>query len=219
MNFLSHYTVHHNSEPVFNFGLLFPDFLGIISRGYKLKQFKKDFGSKNTHFLNGIAHHELADALWHESIFFREKCAGIKKILNDFGFVDKPFRPFFMSHVMLEILLDRTIVLKEERLTDDMYTSLEAVEKELIENINEIHPATREFGRFFANFRSNRYVFSYGSNEMFIYALNRLFSRVNHPQLIFEDDSQRDNFVHKLDTLIIDDYHFILEVIRNERVQ
>ena len=219
MNFLSHYNVHATESPEFNFGLLFPDFLGIISRGYKLQHFKNDFSGESPNLLLGIAHHELADGLWHQSGFFKDKCDLIKVVLSAYGFYKKPFRPFFMSHVMLEILMDRAIVRESEAHPNKMYDSLEEVGDALIQEISDVHKATSEFGRFFANFRSNRYVFSYSDNEMFIYALNRLFSRVKHPQLVFTDRIQRDSFVQELDSLIEKDYHTILEDIRNERVQ
>lgn len=218
MNFLSHHTVHAIENPEFNFGLLFPDFLGIISRSYKLKQFKKDFSKERPSLLLGIAHHELADGIWHESSFFKNKCSLIKSVLASYGFNERPFRPFFMSHVMLEILLDRAIVQASEDHADQMYRSLDAIDTDLIQQISRVNEATAEFGKFFASFRSNRYVFSYADNEMFIYALNRLFSRVHHPQLLFKDNSQRNSFVQELDELIETDYNTIVEDIRNERV-
>jgi len=216
MNFLSHFYVHSRDSHEFNFGLLFPDFLGIVNRNYKLRQFQSDYDGLSKEFEQGIQYHLRADHYWHDCDFFLEKSELIKTVLERFSFNEKPYRPFFMTHVGLEILLDRHIVLNDYEVCNHMYDSLEAVPTDFIRGLFKDSTEAERMLQFFANFTAHRYVFSYANNEMFIYALNRLFSRVKHPNLSFSSDKNRDKFVSQLDEVINEDYKSILETIRNE---
>ncbi|MBI1184989.1 hypothetical protein GC194_12005 [bacterium] len=215
MNFLSHYYCHRSASPHFNFGLLFPDFLGIVSRDYKLHAFEKDYRSPDDDFYRGMKHHELADSLWHYHPYFNEKTHQIKALLAAFGMKDKPYRPFFMTHVMLELLLDRQLVLHENAIALSMYESLDEVEQDFVAQLFTKDDLQQKFQAFFQNFRKNRYVLSYADNEMFVYALNRLFSRVNHPHI---QTHEKDIFVSELDKIVENDYKQPLDAISNEKI-
>lgn len=215
MNFISHFYCHQNENPEFNFGLLFPDFLGIISRKYKLHQFEADYTGKSQAFLNGIVHHKLADEKWHYNAYFETKTQAIKRILAEFGMADKPYRPFFMTHVMLELLLDRQIVRFEKSVAENMYKSLEAIDASFLKSLFQDEKLTEKFLPFFKNFTENRYTLTYADNEMFVYALNRLFSRVGNPMLNL---AETNNFVQRLDLVVENDYINPLHSISNERI-
>lgn len=215
MNFISHYYCHGGTSHEFNFGLLFPDFLGILDRSYKLNQFLENYHGGNAEFISGIKHHQLADEMWHYGNYFNEKTKEIKKILKNYEMVDKPYRPFFMTHVMLEILLDRTIVIHEKQVAISLYESLEKVDSEFLDSLISQDELKARFSSFFESFTENRYTLSYANNEKFIYALNRLFARVKHPSI---ELLETDNFVQQLDEVISKDYKLPLKEISNERV-
>jgi hypothetical protein len=215
MNFISHYYCHGGTSHEFNFGLLFPDFLGIVDRNYKLNQFLDDYDGGSTEFILGIKHHQLADELWHYGDYFNEKTNAIKSLLKEYNMVERPFRPFFMTHVMLEILLDRTIVKHERQVAISLYESLEQIDPIFIEGLFKNQEVNMRFQGFFKNFTENRYTLSYANNEKYIYALNRLFARVKHPAI---ELVETDNFVAQLDEIVSKDYKIPLQEISNERI-
>ncbi len=215
MNFISHFYCHQTDSPYHNFGLHFPDFLGIVNREYKLTQFLTDYQGNCEEFLIGIKNHIRADEIWHSHIYFKEKTEQIKKVLADFEMLEKPYRPFFMTHVMLEILLDRAIILNEQQVAINMYQSLEKCDLNFLKALFVDEKSNDKFNRFFHEFLKNRYTLTYADNEMFIYALNRLFSRVNHPAI---NIAETDKFVSQLDEIVSKDYTVPLQEISNERI-
>ncbi|MFY0672839.1 MAG: hypothetical protein JXQ87_05520 [Bacteroidia bacterium] len=215
MNFISHFYCHGGLSNEFNFGLLFPDFLGIVDRRYKLNQFLSDYSGGNSEFVLGVKHHQLADELWHYGDYFNQKTEAIKNVLKIHNMVDRPFRPFFMTHVMLELLLDRTIVRQEQEVAISLYESLEKIESKFLDELFNDRVLSSRFRGFFENFTENRYTLSYAYNEKFIYALNRLFERVKHPAIELQET---DSFVLQLDEIISKDYKIPLQEISNERI-
>lgn len=216
MNFLSHYHIHSREEDEFNFGLLFPDFLGIVNRSYKLGQFLNDYSNGSSAFIHGVDYHVRADAYWHSCTYFKEKCQLLKEVFQSHGFGERPYRPFFMTHVALELLIDRQIVRDQYHLGEGMYASLARVEQDFLGSLFLEKAETERMLTFLKKFVEKRYVFLYADNELFVYALNTLFSRIGHPQLAFSNAENRDTFVYQLDHAINKDYTHILETISYE---
>ncbi|MCB0736907.1 MAG: hypothetical protein KDC92_05285 [Bacteroidetes bacterium] len=216
MNFLSHYKTDGSQNHQQNFGLLLPDFLGIVNR--KLKMHHLLEGARETEVVKGIKLHLRADDYWHSSKFFIQKNELIKKVLIDFDFVEKPYRPFFMTHVILELLLDRALVLQNETLCHNMYGSIEKFERSWLNYLNIDGATVDKLENFVESFIKYRYVFQYANNEQYIYALNRLFQRVRHPELEFTSENELNIFVTALDSTIQNDYENIFHEIRNQPI-
>lgn len=215
MNFVAHYYCHHSTDPNFNFGLLFPDFLGIVDRKFKLSHFEKQYQGGNQALLLGIAHHKLADSLWHQGTYFVQKTAEMHGLLRFFGLDQPPYRPFFMCHVMLELLIDRHLVRNTPQVAHDMYHALEAVSHDFLGGLFQSSQRAEAFRQFFSKFVANRYTLSYANNEMFVYALNRLFTRAKQPTL---PSLQTDTFVERFDELVVQDYLKPLDEIAHAQI-
>ncbi|MGB0430683.1 MAG: hypothetical protein ACPGLV_09435, partial [Bacteroidia bacterium] len=157
MNFISHFYCHRATSPIHNFGLHFPDFIGIVDRNLKLNTYLGGYDLKNQQFLLGIKNHLKADEIWHNHTFFKAKTRLIKEVLKQYGISDKPYRPFFMTHVMLEILLDRAIIRYEKQVAEDMYLSLEKCDDVFLNTLFKDADISKKFMRFFNNFRTKRY--------------------------------------------------------------
>ncbi|MBI3142576.1 MAG: hypothetical protein HYZ16_07100 [Bacteroidetes bacterium] len=215
MNFVAHYYCHHRADNHFNFGLLFPDLLGIMDRKFKLTHFERQYLGGDPALLLGIDHHKLADGLWHNGDYFTKKTAKIHKVLSLYGMDKPPYRPFFMCHVILELLIDRHLVLNMPQVANDMYEDLESINETFLSGLFNSPQRTETFKLFFARFVANRYTLSYASNEMFVYALNRLFSRANQPAL---PDLQMGIFVEQIDELVVQDYLTPLDEIAHVQI-
>lgn len=217
MNFISHFYCHEKEgQDLFNFGLVFPDFLGMVSRRHKLRIFLDELkiGDEAAEFVNGIKHHEKADKIWHVHDYFAAKTEAIKNVLAEYNLTKKPYRPFFMTHVMLEILVDRMIVKHEHHKALAMYSSLQRVEDSFVKKLFIDKELSHKFLLFKSSFLEKRYALQYGHNESFIYALNRLFQRVNHPTIEMKEYHK---FVKRLDSLVEHDYKTALEDIAKSR--
>lgn len=180
----------------------------------KVHQLLPEIDEKEESFKHGISLHVRADAIWHNSDYFKFKTELIGDVLRDFEFYEKPYRPFFMTHVMLEILLDRMLLLQKPDLATGMYNSLEGLEKQWIIQLFSNEKLSENMPKFVSNFTDSRYVYKYSDNAHFIYALNRLFKRVGLPGFEFQDHDERDIFVNRLDHCINTDYEEIFSSMR-----
>ena len=214
MNFLSHYYVHHRSSEYFNFGLLFPDILGGFSRDLKLGIFKSQYNGGNLDFLEGVAHHELADGLWHNHAYFTVKRAEMKEILIKHGLDQLPYRPFFITHIILELLLDRMLLSEKNGLGEAMYNSLEKLPQEFLLGLFEDKEVSESFCLFFQRFLKARFVLNYIDDDKFMISLNQLFTRINQPSIAF---SESNKFVQELDQLVRFDYKTVLNEISDQK--
>jgi hypothetical protein len=190
MNFLSHYFFDNiPGNHYYNFGLILPDLLGIYNRKWK---FSTKVIPKNDHHFSqinsGALRHLQTDHEFHNSDWFQIKRQEVKALLYKHNLNFSPFRPFFISHILVELILDRVILKKDIETAHHFYTDMDLINDEVIVSLlnkSNFAPAG-EFISFFNRFRQHRYVFTYADNEKFIFSLNRIFSRVNNP--IFEGE-------------------------------
>jgi hypothetical protein len=190
MNLLSHYFFDNiQGNHYYNFGLILPDLLGIYNRKWKYSA--KSIPENDQHYTqinSGAIRHLQTDHEFHNSEWFENKRQEVKSLLYRQNLNFSPFRPFFISHILVELMLDRVILKKNIETADNFYADMDLINDNVIFNLlnkSNFVPAG-EFVSFFNRFRQHRYVYAYADNEKFIFSLNRIFSRVNNP--IFEGE-------------------------------
>jgi hypothetical protein len=127
MNFLSHYYLHRNNDNNFTVGLTVPDLLGFHSARVRVTEYflkqayltHKDISLKAS--IEGMLIHLRVDRWFHNSAFFRDKQIFLKDNYKKItGSVDIPHH---ICHILLEILLDRHLLMRDPALGDDFYSS------------------------------------------------------------------------------------------------
>lgn len=131
VHFLSHYYLDkqlHN--PYFVTGALLPDILPHFTKTYNDSIRKKTwvFDEPIRSLHSGILRHYELDALFHASGTFKEMCHQASELFMRAGLDRNKFRLWFVSHIAVEVLLDRQLLLQETRLTEEYYSLLEQVE-------------------------------------------------------------------------------------------
>lgn len=194
MNFLAHYYFDGKAQaPYYNLGLILPDLMGMVSRGWKLKkQHLSAFANADHHALaEGVKGHLLMDEWFHETAFFYQAQAQVKAVLTASGIGYPPYRVSFLSHIMLEIMVDRLIVQHYPHLVHRFYyelgqTSLSQIKRFFLKTGL---PYNEGFGAFFPQFVSKQYAFRYTNDQAFIHSINQIAGRVSQPS--FTNDQQR----------------------------
>jgi len=192
MNILSHYFLDAKAgKPYYNAGLVMPDLMGSFRRGWKPARSAPDISLKPEfkEFSEGMQQHQMVDRQFHSSAFFTNEIPFIRKVLEQNGLKLPGVRLFFVAHIMLELMLDRLILLDSNKSADLFYHDIEAID------INEVNaffdPGLNEgghsFSDFFTRFREAKYIYNYVKDDDFIYALNRIMKRASQP--VFEGDS------------------------------
>ena len=114
MNFLSHYYFErHNQNSNVVIGTILPDLVKNAEKEWNLfpqkneKLFNKDLQLNS--LLEGWKRHLEVDIIFHSSDFFNEQMAKLKQLLLPI-LKNSPVRPFFLSHIGVELVLDHLLV-------------------------------------------------------------------------------------------------------------
>lgn len=182
MNFLSHYYFDKDKNAYQIFGTVFPDLLknAMNVRLHPEKNssiFTANPGTSS--ILIGWNNHLAVDKYFHNSSFFFKHTAEIKVELKPI-LEGTQFRPSFLAHITLELILDHLLISQNLVSVEDFYIAIEEVEILTISDFLEksgIQDAT-PFFNFLSSFKSSRYLISYRKPDNIAYALNRICMRV-----------------------------------------
>src|SRR5690606_36062394 len=88
-------------------------------------RFRERYEKENALFsiYRGWELHMEADRYFHSSEFFRKHSSALRKEIASF-ITELPFRPFFLAHVGLELLLDSLLIVHKKVDTRDFYLHL-----------------------------------------------------------------------------------------------
>ena len=184
MNFLSHYYFERqnlNSNMVI--GTILPDLVKNAEKEWNLfPQKKEELFNGNLQLnavLNGWKRHLEVDLIFHSSDFFIDQMAKLKQLLLPI-LKDSPVRPSFLSHIGVELVLDHLLVVNGKINIYTLYDHLDTVNENDLNNfLNKCgYDDTERFFKFFNNFKSSRYLFSYQKIENISYALKRICMRL-----------------------------------------
>jgi len=144
---------------------------------------------KNIHLFNegediksllfGWKRHLKVDQLFHSSTFFFHQQHQIKILIKN-AILDSPVKPFFLSHISLELLLDSLLLSENLIDVENFYKLINKVDDKILKqfiSLNGIeHPD--KFFRFFDMFKNEKYLYSYTNPEKITYALKRICMRL-----------------------------------------
>ncbi len=188
MNFLSHFYFDGLLDrPYWNLGLVMPDFMGMVKRGWKIRPHQIPEGASSdayaTHLIKGIKQHLSMDEFFHGSSFFKENNHLIRNSLSSSGISYPPYRMSFVSHVFLELLMDRILVKNDPSHVRQFYSELSNVSLKRLRGFFNQYALTyySEFDNFFNRFLSQQFLFDYADDNAFLRGLNRIFERVHQP--------------------------------------
>lgn len=183
MNFLSHYYIDWQiDDPVYTLGKILPDLIRNFRGDLRVRPSNVEHEDSTLKSINrGIAHHYMVDKLFHQSTFFIENSAVVKKMMKEAGFASVKKYFYFHAHILFELMIDRLVMNHNNEVPVRFYNQLEMVKGETISKFfryNNLGNQELDFMHFFSRFISSRYLISYSSNENLAYALGRINSRV-----------------------------------------
>jgi hypothetical protein len=128
MNFLSHYYLHKKEDDnFFTVGLTAPDLLGFHTKKVRVTEIyltKKNEELEDVNLkssINGMLTHLSVDRWFHNSDFFNDGCSFLRE--NYKKITGKNDISHFICHILLEILVDRYLLLIKPQIADDFYES------------------------------------------------------------------------------------------------
>ncbi|MFN0276342.1 MAG: hypothetical protein ACKVPJ_11380 [Chitinophagales bacterium] len=213
MNFLSHF--YHElpcDNAYFACGVILPDILsnyssrsGEIVKIHPGKIVDSDNG-KFQAISEGIRQHHFVDGFFHDSDFFSKNTNTIDEVIRKYTFSCFERRLFAFNHVLLELMLDRKILLEEQKVCNQMYALLDQVEPEILEDFIRLNSQSREprkVTQHYLGFCSHRFVYDYIQNNVLINILNRINQRLGNPVFSATDNIHLTSVIYDIEKRLL----------------
>jgi hypothetical protein len=189
MNYFAHGR-HFIDDPYFLAGTAVPDWLNVVDRRVRVRskqaQLHVDSADPRTaRVAAGIVQHCRDDDWFHGTRAFAELSLELCHLLKAELPADDGFRPHFVGHILVEILLDSALISDDPQLLDGYYAAMESLEGESVERaVNGIasRPA-HNLGTFIGLFSRERFLSDYADDDKLLFRLNQVMRRVRLPRL------------------------------------
>src|SRR5687767_9088543 len=138
MNYFAH-GLPHVEDPYVLAGTAVPDWLNVADRGVRVRSrqaapFVDQADEPLARIARGIVEHHRDDAWFHETPAFHELSWQFTSLVKEALPSDEGFRPSFLGHILVEILLDAELIRREPSRLDDYYRSLESIDGPVVQD-------------------------------------------------------------------------------------
>lgn len=204
MNFLSHFYFElPNTNPYFVAGLAIPDLTTRFSKRYNQIVKRAEIPAANdlAELHQGILAHYAADKKFHNSpVFLNQVSALIQEFLKQ-GLDRGKWRLSVLSHLAVEMMLDRQIYYHQKEICAQYYWVLERADIERIQHYFDHMGMALEKQDFIPKFqlyKEKRFLEQFDDLECILWGLNRLYSFITK---IYFTDLENKQFLAALSNI------------------
>lgn len=189
MNYLAH-GWRFAEQPYVLAGTAVPDWLSVVdrkmrARGKTAALFLEDPDENLAALARGIVQHHHDDDWFHQTMAFNELNLAFTMQIRDVLPADDGFRPSFLGHILVELLLDATLAEEDVTRLDRYYAALAQTSPAFLQDaINQL--ATRQSEKvayLVTRFLQERFLYDYLEDGKLLVRLNHVMKRVGLPQL------------------------------------
>ncbi len=178
------------SRPYYLAGTAIPDWLSVVDRKVRVrsKSAAKFLDHPDPHvaaLASGVVQHHRDDAWFHETTAFRELNWQFAVVLRNLLLETNGFRPSFVGHVLIEVLLDAALYADDITRLDQYYAALDQIDPLIVEravNVMANRP-NDQLAKFIPRFSEARFLYDYLDDGKLLGRLNMVMTRVRLPQL------------------------------------
>ncbi|MBP87208.1 MAG: hypothetical protein CMJ64_10890 [Planctomycetaceae bacterium] len=189
MNYFTHGR-HYLDDPYFVAGTAVPDWLSVVNRKSRARsKLAKPLTDHNDRTLSavarGVVQHHHDDDWFHQTRAFAELNWHFTKEVRDRLPRDDGFRPSFLGHILVELLLDATLVEGDPRRLDEYYAVMDSLDPNAVSDAVNLM-VTQQTGMlafFIPRFSAERFLYDYLDDEKLLFRLNNVMRRVKLPYL------------------------------------
>jgi len=189
MNYFAH-ALPFLDDPYFAASTGIPDWLTVVDRQVRVRRkhaepFLSDENREIVAVAGGILQHLSDDARFHETRAFVELSLELTVLARDHLGADAGFRPAFLGHLLVELLLDATLIAENPAQLDAYWAMLDQVDPARIEAaVNRIAPRpSSRLAWMIDRFRSARILSDYAEDAKLLVRLNQIMGRVRLNEL------------------------------------
>lgn len=183
MNYFAHGRefVH---QPYVLAGTAVPDWLSVVDRRVRIRSkaampFVDDPDRRLAAVAKGVVRHHEDDAWFHRTRAFAELSWEFTVTIRDALSPDPGLRPSFLGHILVELLLDATLVAEQPATLDAYYDAIDGLDAEVIATaINRMAPRPVErLAWFLSRFSKERFLYDYLDDVRLLLRLNQVMRR------------------------------------------
>lgn len=189
MNYLAHGR-HFTHDPYYLAGTAAPDWLSVIDRRMRLRSktvvnFADDADPQRAAFARGVLQHHADDDWFHQQRAFVELSLQFTLQIRDVLAPDDGFRPSFVGHILVELLMDACLDEDDPQLLTSYYAALQELDPHLLQqHINSLATKQSELlTTFIPKFQSERFLADYRDDHRLLHRLNQVMRRAKLPLL------------------------------------
>lgn len=189
MNYFAH-ALPFLDQPYFVAGTAVPDWLSVIDRRMRVRSkaartLVADQDPRVAALAQGIIRHHDDDRWFHQTRAFAELSLQLTTAVRQVLPQDDGFRPSFLGHILVEILLDATLIADAPDRLAAYYQALQRVEPQLVGRVvNQV--ATRPsdlWPVFLPRICAEPFLYDYLEDAKLVVRLNHVMRRIHLPTL------------------------------------
>ena len=184
MNYLAH-ALPFLDRPYYAAGTCVPDWLAVFDRGTRMRvpavePLLRDDDPLTVAVAGGILQHLRDDAKFHDTRAFMETNLALTVLARDALQGESDFRPGFLGHLLVEVLLDATLAAEDPRRLTAFYAALGQVDPPLVHAV--VNRAARRpavhLADFIAEFLRHGVLWDYLEDGKLLGRLGQVMQRV-----------------------------------------
>ena len=189
MNYFAHGRLFVD-DPYFLAGTAVPDWLNVVDRRLRVRSHQARLhvdapDERVARLAAGILQHCQDDAWFHGTRAFAELSLEVCRLLRERLPADDGFRPHFLGHILVEILLDAALIADDPARLDAYYDAIDRLDGHAVEAaVGTIGPRPpANLGTFIGLFSRERFLSDYLDDAKLLFRLNQVMRRVGLPLL------------------------------------
>jgi hypothetical protein len=184
MNYFAHGR-HFVDRPYFLAGTAVPDWLNVVDRKVRVRartaqpHVEAD-DPRLAAVAAGIVQHCRDDDWFHGTRAFAELSLELCRLIKTRLGADDGFRPHFLGHILVEMLLDAALIADEPAALDRYYAAMDALDGAAVEAAVERIAAkpAKDLATFVRLFSQERFLYDYADDAKLLGRLNQVMRRV-----------------------------------------
>ncbi len=177
-------------DPYFLAGTALPDWLNVVDRRLRVRSkqaamFVDNADKTISRLAAGVMQHHADDARFHVTPVFAQLSLDFARRVRESLPADDGFRPHFLGHILVELLLDAGLIEQDPSSLEAYYKAMDSLDGERVAAaVNTIAPRPAEnLATFVAMFSRERFLFDYLDDGKLLFRLNQVMRRVGLPVL------------------------------------
>jgi hypothetical protein len=189
MNYLAH-SLACLDVPYGVAGAAVPDWLGLTRprlrcRSRQAAPFADAIEPRLAAVARGVLRHHADDAWFHETEAFCTLSLELARRVRGVTGDENGMRPSFLGHILVELLLDATLMAEDPRYVDAYYGALNKIDPDVAAGAvgGMIGADASALASIIRRFRAMRFLYDYADDSGLTYRLNQVMRRVRLPEL------------------------------------